>query len=99
VDMHAESLHWFTCTQRCHDIPNNVHVPRRKKSSDNLRVSNFIYRIIITFSLDNIHMFLLVTLARCTKTHCEHCTDDGCEERAESSWGDQNVCGRCWSLL
>jgi len=49
VDMHDESLHWFTCTQRWHDITNDV------------------------------------TLVGCTKTHCEHCTNDGCEERAESN--------------
>jgi len=81
--MHGESLHWFTCTRRCHAIPDDVHVPKRLLGS--LRVSNFIYKIIITLSLDNILMFLLVTMGGCTKMRCEHCTDGGCEERAESS--------------
>jgi len=32
-------------------------------------------------------MFLLVTFVGCTKTRYEHehCTNDGCEQRAESS--------------
>ena len=67
-----------------YDIPNDVHVPRRTESLGSLWVSNFIYIIILTLSLDNILMFLLVTLARRTKTLCEHYTNDGCEERAKS---------------
>ena len=59
-----------------HDILDDVHVRRRTKSLRSLRVSNFIYIIIITLSLDNIRMFLLVTLVGCTKTRCEHYKDD-----------------------